>query len=102
MDTSAAYSYSADVQLNLLVENRVISLGQVGPQFAILTHPDDVPAGTNAVLEVIIDGYKNTWEICLVNGIVPFDRTFEFTFIQFHKPTRVHPKVREFYANAPN
>jgi len=70
--------FSADVTLDLLVEERRIPLAKIGPGYAVSKSLEDVPAATEAILLMIVDGREHRWEIVLTDGMVPFDPNFTF------------------------
>ncbi len=70
MDTESSRggSYSADVRMELHVNGRVLSIGQLGPDFLILDHPVDLAPG-DAEIAMSIDGRKQRWPVRLPDGI---------------------------------
>jgi hypothetical protein len=84
--------FSADVRLDLLVDGRLIPLAKIGPEYAVLQNPDDVPAGQDAVLIMNVDGREHRWEIQLKEGIVPFDESFSFRVTRYpHQDSLFNP-----------
>ncbi|HEY3969173.1 MAG TPA: hypothetical protein VGM05_31775 [Planctomycetaceae bacterium] len=70
--------FSADMTLDLLIEGRRVPLAKIGPGYAVAKSLEDVPAGTEAILLMIVDGREHRWQIVLTDGMVPFDPNFAF------------------------
>jgi hypothetical protein len=81
MDVQA--QFSADIRLDLLVDGQKIPLAKVGPNYAVLQGPVEIPAGSIALLVMTVDGREHRWEIVLENGIVPFDETFGYRVTRY-------------------
>jgi hypothetical protein len=60
--------YSADVQMQLAINGRVLSIGQLGPDFVILRNPTDHPPA-EAEITLSIDGRVRRWTVLLPDGI---------------------------------
>jgi hypothetical protein len=61
-------SFSADVEMELRVNGQIFKIGQLGPDFLILTNPiDHPPAGGQ--ITVSIDGDVTTWPVRLPDGV---------------------------------
>jgi hypothetical protein len=68
-------SYSAEVQMELRVNGRVFSVGQLGPDFVMLDDPVEHPPADGEMM-VSIDGEVKRWPVWLPDGVVPGkDRT---------------------------
>jgi hypothetical protein len=61
-------SYSADVRMQLRVNGRIFSIGQLGPDFIMLDDPADHPPA-EAEIAVSIDGRLRRWPVYLPDGI---------------------------------
>jgi len=61
-------SYSADVQMELSVNGRIFSVGQLGPDFLILDDPVDHPPAEGEIM-VSIDGRVRRWRVRLPDGV---------------------------------
>jgi len=84
--------FSANVRFDLLVNGRLLALAKLGPGYAVLQTPDDVPAGQDAVLIMNVDGREHRWEVQLKNGIVPFGERFEFQVTRYpHQESLFNP-----------
>ena len=67
----ASYNYaghSADVKMHLVLDDKTLSIGQLGPDFLILDAPIDHPP-TNAILFFSIDGKESERHVRLPKGI---------------------------------
>jgi hypothetical protein len=62
-------SFSADVQMELRVNGRTYSIGQLGPDFLILDDPAD-HAPAQGEITVAIEGRIRRWSVQLPDGIV--------------------------------
>ena len=62
-------SYSADVQMDLSVNGRTFSIGQLGPNFLILDDPADHPPADGEIT-FSVDGRVRRWTVHLPEGIV--------------------------------
>ena len=60
--------YSADVQMDLSVNGRSFSIGQLGPDFIILRDPADHPPAIGQIT-FSIDGRVRRWPVQLPDGI---------------------------------
>ena len=54
--------------MHLLLDGRILSVGQLGPDFLLLREPFDLPPA-NATLDLTIDDSHRSWPIRLPNGI---------------------------------
>lgn len=71
MDTVASPSgYSAEVQLRLVIGERVLPLAQVGPDRIVLRESADCPP-TAAEIVMHVDGRERRWPVYLPDGISP-------------------------------
>ena len=70
---SKTVGHSADVQMHLTVNGRVLSIGQLAPGFIMLDDPIDLPP-TDAEIFMSIDGHERRWTVHLVDGIRANDR----------------------------
>ena len=66
--TRSPIGHSADVRMQLNVGGRSLKLAQLGPGFAILALPADVPPG-DAEIVLSIDGNERRWNVILPNGL---------------------------------
>jgi hypothetical protein len=60
--------YSADVRMQLTVNENVLTIGQLGPDFIILRNPANHPP-TEAEIAMWIDGRERRWNVYLPDGI---------------------------------
>ena len=60
--------YSADVRMNLSVNGRTFTIGQLGPDFIILDDPADYPPSEGQIA-VSIDGRERRWSVQLPDGV---------------------------------
>ncbi len=60
--------YSADVQMQLFVDGRILSIGQLSIGFMMLDDPVDLPP-SEAVISLTIDGDERRWTVYLLDGI---------------------------------
>jgi hypothetical protein len=60
--------HSAQVKIQLLIDDSSIPVAQLGPDFLLLDEPFEHPLG-NACLILQVDQCESRWEICLPNGI---------------------------------
>lgn len=70
-------SFSADVQLRLLVGDMTVPLGQVGPGFAIAEESLTLDPG-QGIIEIVVDGERFAWDVLLPNGLVSQSNEFKF------------------------
>lgn len=68
--TSPAVGYSADVEIELLMNGRRFSVGQVGRDVLIFDEPVSLPA-TEGELVLTIDGRSRRWSVSLHAGQQP-------------------------------
>lgn len=61
-------SYSAIVEMDLLVGDRTLRIVQLGPDFAYLESPVEFPP-ISAVLRFSVDGLAQSWLVRLPDGI---------------------------------
>lgn len=61
-------SYSADVQMELTVNGRIFSVGQLGPDFLVLDDPVDHPPADGEMM-VSIDGRVKRGPVRLPEGV---------------------------------
>jgi hypothetical protein len=60
--------HSAEVKMHLIVGDRMLSVGQLGPDFLLLDEPVDHPPGT-ATLFFSVDGEPRERQVYLPEGI---------------------------------
>jgi hypothetical protein len=60
--------YSADVRMELSVNGHVFAIGQLGPDFLLLSNPSDLPP-SQAEIAVWIDGRERRWNVFLPEGV---------------------------------
>jgi hypothetical protein len=65
-------SYSAIVEMDLLVGDRTLRIVQLGPDFAYLESPVEIPPNS-AVLRFSVDGMARSWLVRLPDGISASD-----------------------------
>ncbi len=63
--------------MHLLLDGQRLSLSQLGPDFAILTHRVSLPP-TNGEIELIVDGNVSRWAIRLEEGVHADSQRFRF------------------------
>ncbi len=63
--------------MHLLLEDRRLSLSQLGPDFAILTDRVSLPP-TNGEIELVVDGNVSRWAIRLDEGVHADSQRFRF------------------------
>ena len=68
--TQETSSYSAHVDMFLILDDHKLSLGQLGPAHCILEQEGDFPPG-DAEIVLIIDGHESRIPVYLPNGISP-------------------------------
>jgi hypothetical protein len=61
-------SYSADIRMQLRVDDQVFSIGQLGPDFLILDDPADHPPAEGEIT-LSVDGRERRWTVRLPDGI---------------------------------
>lgn len=61
-------SHSAEVRMQLLMNDRALRIGQLGPNFIILDDPTGLPPG-EAEIWISVDGSESRWPVWLLNGI---------------------------------
>lgn len=84
--------FSADVRLDLLVNGQTIPLSKVGPNYAVLSEAQDLPAGAPATLVMNVDGREHRWEVVLKEGGVPFDNQVTYVVTRYpHQTSLFHP-----------
>jgi hypothetical protein len=71
-------SHSADVHIQLLVDGRVLSVAQLGPDFLVLRSPAAHPACDGEIL-LRIDGQESRWPVHLADGVRPAERKTRIT-----------------------
>jgi hypothetical protein len=64
--------HSADVRMALLLNERVLPIAQLGPDFLFLAAPASHPPGIAEVL-LSVDGHEERWTVRLPEGIQPGD-----------------------------
>jgi hypothetical protein len=64
--------HSADVRMALLLNERVLPIAQLGPDFLFLVSPASHPPGLAEVL-LSVDGHEERWTVRLPDGIQPAD-----------------------------
>jgi hypothetical protein len=65
---SPGLGYSSHVMMQLFIDGKVLSIGQLGPDFIILENPTDHPPA-DAEIAVWIDGRERRWSVSLPEGI---------------------------------
>ncbi len=68
MQLASVDRYSAEVTLRLLIDDRCLRIGQVGPDMLILRDRLDTTT-TNATLVITVDGNERRQEIVLPQGL---------------------------------
>lgn len=63
-------SYSADIDMFLLLDQRKLPLGQLGPAHCIVEAPESFPPQSGEIV-LIIDGNESRLPVYLPNGINP-------------------------------
>jgi len=66
-------SHSAEVRMQLLMNDRALRIGQLGPNFIILDDPTGLPPG-EAEIWISVDGSESRWPVWLLNGISADER----------------------------
>jgi len=61
-------TYSATVQMHLVIGARCLGIAQMGPEFMILEEPVDTPAGCGELV-IQIDGNEKRRAIYLPDGV---------------------------------
>jgi hypothetical protein len=59
---------STDVRLHLVVGNRTLQLGQIGPGSVILEDPAELPP-CEAEVVMYVDSFERRWQVYLPDGI---------------------------------
>ena len=67
-DSSRLTRHSAEVEMRLMIGDKALPIGQLGPDFLLLRAPID-HAPTAAVLYLSIDGNEHEWDVWLPDGI---------------------------------
>ncbi len=65
---STKTGYSADVRLRLAINERVIDLVQVAPEFLVVERPFNLPPCQGEVI-VTVDGVESRRRVSLVDGV---------------------------------
>jgi hypothetical protein len=65
--------YSAYVRLHLVVGDRSLELGQIGPENVILREAIEIPAGPAEVV-MHVDDFERRWQVYLPDGITANSR----------------------------
>ncbi len=60
--------HSAEVRIDLILNGRTLSVGQLGPDFLVLDQPAEQPAGTADIL-MRVDGREQRWTVRLPEGL---------------------------------
>jgi hypothetical protein len=60
--------HSAEVRIDLILNGQTLSVGQLGPDFLVLDHPAEQPAGTADIL-MSVDGREQRWSVRLPEGL---------------------------------
>ncbi len=66
----ASTGYSAEVRLHLVIGDRTLELGQIGPDRIILSEPAEMPPGLAEVV-MHVDSFERRWQVYLPDGISP-------------------------------
>ncbi|MCA9096359.1 MAG: hypothetical protein KDA68_22925 [Planctomycetaceae bacterium] len=72
----SATTYSADVRINLIVNNTVYPLSKVGPNVAVLRQPIDLPE-CEGIIELQLDNKLERWKVRLPHGACQIDDEVE-------------------------
>lgn len=91
MSSSIQKEFSADVALHLIVGEREMPLAKIGPGYAVLRDAEEIPAGTEGMIFMVVDGRKHYWHVVLRHGIVPFEKKFFFNTTREPERTLVNP-----------
>jgi hypothetical protein len=67
MTPSSTSRYSATVDLQLIIGNRVIEVAQTGPKSIIFRNPESLQSGA-AKLVVIVDGKSRVYPVFIATG----------------------------------
>jgi hypothetical protein len=70
-------TFSAHVNLHLLIDGQRIELGQLGPGFAILRTAQTIDA-TEGDIETIVDQKISRWKVKLTSAITSASKRFTF------------------------
>ena len=60
--------HSADVKIDLILNGHTLPVAQLGPDFLVLDHPADYPAGPANIL-MSVDGEAERWSVRLPEGV---------------------------------
>jgi hypothetical protein len=60
--------YSAQVRLQMVVGNRTLELGQIGPEGVVVREPVELPPGQGEVV-MHVDDFERRWQVYLPDGI---------------------------------
>jgi hypothetical protein len=71
--TPSVTGRSAEVRLQLVVGNRVLELGQIGPGSVILEELAELPP-CDAEVVMHVDDFERRWQVYLPDGISPDSR----------------------------
>jgi len=71
MDANSS-SYSAQVDMFLVLNGHKHPLGQLGPAHCIVEHPTSLPPQSGEIV-LIIDGHESRLSVYLPSGISPTD-----------------------------
>ena len=62
--------YSADVEIELFMDGRRFSVGQIGRGVLIFDQPVQLPSATGQLV-LTIDGHARRWNVAIRNGHAP-------------------------------
>lgn len=79
--------YSADVRINLIIDNTAYPLAKIGPHVAVLRRPTDLPQ-CEGLIELQIDGKISRWDVRLPHGACPIDENVEIVAVTPNTPGR--------------
>ncbi|HET6884358.1 MAG TPA: hypothetical protein VFI31_29670 [Pirellulales bacterium] len=63
----STHGHSADVQLHLLADGRLVPLAKLGPNRCVLREPTELPPGS-AEIVVRVDDDEQRWTVFLPHG----------------------------------
>lgn len=63
-------AFSASIEMDLLVGERRLSIGQMGPDFVVLRSAIEHPPGDAEIL-MVVDGVERRWWVHMPDGIHP-------------------------------
>lgn len=63
-------AHSAQVEMQLIIDDESISITHMGPDFLIVESPTEHPPG-EATIVLQVDQSERRWAVCLPNGVHP-------------------------------